>query len=203
MPRVAAPTTPKVARILSDDNRVKRTMKIGDATIGNADIMIVIGDDDLGLGSDTIIMFMMNHFGDAAGNEISEGASSSRKAKKSNSNKPKQPKRGLGVAKLEKIRLLNDPGFHLINPYPQMGMSEPERSNMIYGQPQPSSDPRWNENTAMFEADAQPEITRRLFQVEVEDSPRKKKMSDSMGSSSRISDSNGSQELDLELRLSI
>ncbi|KAL6006166.1 hypothetical protein ACLOJK_040212 [Asimina triloba] len=44
--------------------------------------------------------------------------SSSRKGKKSNSEKPKQPQRGLGVAQLEKIRLRNQmgcgylPSFH-------------------------------------------------------------------------------------------
>ncbi|OIV93465.1 hypothetical protein TanjilG_21053 [Lupinus angustifolius] len=40
------------------------------------------------------------------GNERASGSSSSsRKGKKSNSEKPKQPQRGLGVAQLEKIRL--------------------------------------------------------------------------------------------------
>ncbi|KAK9055047.1 hypothetical protein SSX86_026127 [Deinandra increscens subsp. villosa] len=181
----------------------------------------------------------MNHFVDAAGNERSAGASSSsRKGKKSNSNKPKQPQRGPGVAQLEKIRLLNQAGFHPTNLHPQddnvanwvieyfsflkvvstcqfiyclsflqIGMGQLERSNMIYGQSQPNSDPRWNANNAMFEVEhyAQPGIiTRHLFQVQVEDSHRKETMSNSMGSSSCIiSDSNGSQELDLELRLSL
>ncbi|KAJ9548904.1 hypothetical protein OSB04_021447 [Centaurea solstitialis] len=183
----------------------------------------------------------MNYFRDAAGNERSASGPSSRKGKKSHSDKPKQPQRGLGVAQLEKIRLHSQLGFHPTNLHPQediriptayspssfpytssssptyntssqgqqnnmMGMGELERSNMIYGQSQPSSDPRWNASNPMFEAEhyAQPGITRHLFQIEVEDSLRKKKRSDSMGSNSQNSDSNGShQELDLELRLSL
>lgn len=61
------------------------------------------------------------------GNERSAGGggTSSRKSKKSNSDKPKQPQRGLGVAQLEKIRLHSQmgtcnyhhlPSFHN-NPY--------------------------------------------------------------------------------------
>jgi len=52
-----------------------------------------------------------NYFGEAnigyeRGNGSSSSYSSSRKGKKSsNSDKPKQPQRGLGVAQLEKIRL--------------------------------------------------------------------------------------------------
>ncbi|KAL8254830.1 hypothetical protein R6Q59_033051 [Mikania micrantha] len=155
----------------------------------------------------------MNYFGDAAaagGNErsarTSSSSSSSRKGKKiCAENKPKQPQRGLGVAQLEKIRLHSQLGFHPTNIHPQMVMSEPERSNMAYVQSQPSSDPRWNASNIMFEAEhyAQPGKTMHLFQVKVEDSLRKKKWSDSMGSSSHNSDSNGSQELDLELRLSL
>lgn len=49
----------------------------------------------------------MNHI---AGNERSAKTSSSRKGKK-NSDKPKQPQRGLGVAQLEKIRLHSQLGF--------------------------------------------------------------------------------------------
>ncbi|KAE9597585.1 hypothetical protein Lalb_Chr16g0388081 [Lupinus albus] len=48
-----------------------------------------------------------NYFGEPnMENERASGSSySSRKGKKSNSDKPKQPQRGLGVAQLEKIRL--------------------------------------------------------------------------------------------------
>lgn len=54
----------------------------------------------------------MNYFRGASANERSAGGSSSRKGKKSNSDKPKQPQRGLGVAQLEKIRLHSQLGFH-------------------------------------------------------------------------------------------
>lgn len=63
-----------------------------------------------------------NYFGDSnMGNERVSG-SSSRKGKKNNQDKPKQPQRGLGVAQLEKIRLHGEMGygFHppLHNPHP-------------------------------------------------------------------------------------
>lgn len=54
-----------------------------------------------------------SYFGEPnLGNERSggQGSSSSRKGKKSNSDKPKQPQRGLGVAQLEKIRLHSQMG---------------------------------------------------------------------------------------------
>ncbi|KAL2479809.1 hypothetical protein Adt_32775 [Abeliophyllum distichum] len=51
-----------------------------------------------------------NYFGEPnLGNERGS-SSSSRKGKKSNSDKPKQPQRGLGVAQLEKIRLHSQMG---------------------------------------------------------------------------------------------
>ncbi|XP_076950732.1 protein SPEAR3-like [Bidens hawaiensis] len=146
----------------------------------------------------------MNYFGDATGNERSAKASSSRKGKKSNSDKPKQPQRGLGVAQLEKIRLHTQMGYHPNNIHPQMGMGELERSNVAYVQSQPSRDPRWNASNVTFEAEhyAKPGLTMHLFQLE--DSLGEKKWSDSMGSSSHNYDSiNGGQELDLELRLSL
>ncbi|XP_077228687.1 protein SPEAR1-like [Tasmannia lanceolata] len=50
-----------------------------------------------------------SYFGEPS---LGDGRSgSSRKGKKSNSEKPKQPQRGLGVAQLEKIRLRNQMGF--------------------------------------------------------------------------------------------
>ncbi|CAI9782526.1 unnamed protein product [Fraxinus pennsylvanica] len=50
-----------------------------------------------------------NYFGEPnLGND--RGSSSSRKGKKGNSDKPKQPQRGLGVAQLEKIRLHSQMG---------------------------------------------------------------------------------------------
>ena len=51
-----------------------------------------------------------------------ERGGSSRKGKKSSSDKPKQPQRGLGVAQLEKIRLHGQLGVNYLpsphNPYP-------------------------------------------------------------------------------------
>ncbi|PIN12297.1 hypothetical protein CDL12_15092 [Handroanthus impetiginosus] len=44
-------------------------------------------------------------------------SSSSRKGKKGNSDKPKQPQRGLGVAQLEKIRLHGQLASNYLNPY--------------------------------------------------------------------------------------
>lgn len=44
------------------------------------------------------------------------GGSSSRKSKKNNSDKPKQPQRGLGVAQLEKIRLHSQMGCNYLPP---------------------------------------------------------------------------------------
>ncbi|KAL4589616.1 hypothetical protein LXL04_002524 [Taraxacum kok-saghyz] len=187
----------------------------------------------------------MSYFGEAGGgSERSSSASgissSSRKGKKSGSDKPKQPQRGLGVAQLEKIRLHSQMGF-----LPQeeigtqtaysssssfsytspstasfstfqghqphmMGMGELERRNIVYGESQPSSNSRWDATNAIFEAQlyAQPAgINRPLSSPEViEDSLRKEKrkdQNDTMGSSTQNSDSNGSQELDLELRLSL
>jgi hypothetical protein len=63
-----------------------------------------------------------SYFGEPnLGNEKG-GGSSSRKGKKNNSDKPKQPQRGLGVAQLEKIRLHGQMGcaYHpsLHGPYP-------------------------------------------------------------------------------------
>lgn len=63
-----------------------------------------------------------SYFGEPnLGNEKG-GGSSSRKSKKNNSDKPKQPQRGLGVAQLEKIRLHGQMGcaYHpsLHGPYP-------------------------------------------------------------------------------------
>ncbi|EEF48216.1 conserved hypothetical protein [Ricinus communis] len=62
-----------------------------------------------------------SYFGEPnLGNE--RGSGSSRKGKKTNSDKPKQPQRGLGVAQLEKIRLHGQMGsaYHpsLHTPYP-------------------------------------------------------------------------------------
>ncbi|PWA97201.1 hypothetical protein CTI12_AA031870 [Artemisia annua] len=92
-----------------------------------------------------------------------------------------------------------------------MGMGEFDRTNAIYGESHiASSNLRWDASSAMLDAQhyAQPAgISRHLFSPElIEDSLRmniRKDQNDFMGSSGHNSDSNGSQELDLELRLSL
>ncbi|KAE7998710.1 hypothetical protein FH972_003223 [Carpinus fangiana] len=181
------------------------------------------------------------------------GGSSSRKGKKNNSDKPKQPQRGLGVAQLEKIRLHGQMGcaYHpsLHGPYPtnfsnedvrvqtayspmssssfsyssssssssasygyhpnmMMGLGEYERTNIRYGDSQPSATARWDPSSPPLEAQhfAQPSMTRHLLNLHIEDSEdknSKKLRSNSMGSSSQNSESSDNQEPDLELRLSL
>ncbi|KAK4343433.1 hypothetical protein RND71_036527 [Anisodus tanguticus] len=156
-----------------------------------------------------------NYFGELnLRNERSSSSSSgsSRKSKKNNSEKPnKQPQRGLGVAQLEKIRLHSEmgcanylPSLHNNNPYAnnltQTGMSGIEGANIRYGVSQPSSRPStWHPGT-VYEPQhyPQPHMTRHLHNMQIEDSMerrRKKDRSDSIGSNS--------EELDLELRLSL
>lgn len=192
-----------------------------------------------------------SYFGEP--NMGNERSGSSRKGKKSNSDKPKQPQRGLGVAQLEKIRLHSQMGCSympsLHGPYPttlnqedmrvqtayssvpssssfsyspsssstasygfhpnmMMGLSEMDRSNIRYGDSQPSTTARWNPSSGTMETQqySQLNMTRHLLNLEVEDSfqkKRKKDRSDSMGSSSQNSESSDTQELDLELRLSL
>ncbi|PON62271.1 hypothetical protein PanWU01x14_139710 [Parasponia andersonii] len=191
------------------------------------------------------------------GNERGSG-SSSKKGKKSNSDKPRQPQRGLGVAQLEKIRLHGQMGCSayghpsLHPPYPSnfnnddhmrvqtaysaipsssfsyssssssssasygfnpnimMGLGEYERTNIrSYGDSQPTTTARWDPSNGMLETQymTQPNMTRHLLNPHVEDSQHmskgQKHRSNSMGSSSQNSESSDTQELDLELRLSL
>lgn len=173
-----------------------------------------------------------------------ERGGSSRKGKKSNSDKPKQPQRGLGVAQLEKIRLHGQmasdyhPSLYR-TPYPttfnqqedirvptgysptaassasfgypnfMMGLGDYDRTNIRYGGDfQPSTAASWNSGHNIYEAQhyAQANATRHPLPLQVEDTPQKhskKHRSSSMGSSSQNSESRDTQELDLELRLSI
>ncbi|XP_047252503.1 protein SPEAR1 isoform X2 [Capsicum annuum] len=159
-----------------------------------------------------------NYFGELnMGNERSSTSSSSgssRKSKKNNSEKPnKQPQRGLGVAQLEKIRLHSEMGANYlhnnnipyVNNFSQMGMSGIEGGNIRYGDSQPNSRlSTWHPGTVYDpQVYAQPNMTRHHHHMQVEDSMerrRKKDRSDSIGSNSQNSESN---ELDLELRLSL
>ncbi|KAK8535445.1 hypothetical protein V6N13_081574 [Hibiscus sabdariffa] len=134
----------------------------------------------------------------------------SRKDKKSSSGKPKQPQRGLGVAQLEKIRLQEQMGCS----YPpslfnQMGLGEyDQRANIRYGDTQPSTAAMciWNPRSGILDSQhfAQPNMTRQLLNVEdVKPKNSKKHRSSSLGSNSQNSESSETQELDLELRLSL
>ncbi|XWS69916.1 hypothetical protein CRYUN_Cryun03dG0004400 [Craigia yunnanensis] len=183
------------------------------------------------------------------------GSSSSRKGKKSNSDKPKQPHRGLGVAQLEKIRLHGQMGcsYHpsLHGPYPgnfnqedmrvqtayssipsssfsyssssstssasygfhpsmMMGLGEyDQRANIRHGDSQPSTTASWNPGSGILDSQyfAQPNMTRQLLNVHVVEGSQPKKSkkhrNNSLGSSSQNSESSDTQELDLELRLSL
>ncbi|XP_015898445.1 protein SPEAR3 [Ziziphus jujuba] len=90
-----------------------------------------------------------------------------------------------------------------------MGLGEYERANIRYGDSQPTSTARWDPSNAYTEAQQyvqQPNMTRHLLNLHVEDSQHmkgKKHRSNSMGSSSQNSETSDTQELDLELRLSL
>ncbi|XP_044463528.1 protein SPEAR3-like isoform X2 [Mangifera indica] len=181
---------------------------------------------------------------------------SSRKGKK-NSDKPKQPQRGLGVAQLEKIRLHGQmgsnyhPSFHTpyfnqedvrvqtaysslpspsfsysslpspsfsyssssssptsygCHPSITMGLGEYERPNFIYGDLQPTSTASWNAGGGILETQhfMQPSVNTHLLNPQDPQQKRNKKhTSSSRGSSSQNSESSDTQEVDLELRLSI
>ncbi|KAE8718804.1 TMEM protein [Hibiscus syriacus] len=174
------------------------------------------------------------------------GGGSSRKGKKSNSDKPRQPQRGLGVAQLEKIRLheqmgcayhpslfnqedmrqqqtaaaysslVSSPSFSYssssstssasygFHPSIMMGLGEyDQRANISYGDSQPSTAASWNPRSGILDSHhyAQPNMTRQLLNVEPKRS--KKHRSSSLGSSSQNSETSETQELDLELRLSL
>ncbi|KAL8094037.1 protein SPEAR1-like [Apium graveolens] len=90
-----------------------------------------------------------------------------------------------------------------------MGLGDLERANIRYGESQNTTAniARWNGGNTVFESQhyQQPSMTRHLLNLESEEFMEKKKVrnSDSMGSGSQNSGSSGSQEIDLELRLSL
>ncbi|OMO82646.1 hypothetical protein CCACVL1_11853 [Corchorus capsularis] len=89
-----------------------------------------------------------------------------------------------------------------------MGLGEyDQRPNIRYGDSQPSTTASWNPSSGILEAQyfAQPaNMTRQLLHVEDSQPIRSKKhRSSSLGSSSQNSESSDTQELDLELRLSL
>ncbi|XP_038700933.1 protein SPEAR3-like isoform X2 [Tripterygium wilfordii] len=205
-----------------------------------------------------------NYFGEPnmGGGGGGGGGSSGRKSKKSgNSEKPKQPQRGLGVAQLEKIRLHGQLGCNYQYPSPSLhspnyppnfnqedvmrvqtgyssipssssfsyatssssaassasygfqpsimmgGVGDYERAPVRYGDSQPNSTPSWNRGTGIYEHQhfTQPSMSanRPLLNLQaIEPKKSKKHRNDSIGSSQN-SDSSDTQELDLELRLSL
>ncbi|KAK8695116.1 hypothetical protein V6N13_000291 [Hibiscus sabdariffa] len=82
-----------------------------------------------------------------------------------------------------------------------------QRTNFRYGDSQPSTTASWNPSSGSLESQhfAQPNMTRQLLNLHVEDSHSrsKKHRSNSLGSSSQNSESSDTQEVDLELRLSL
>ncbi|OIV95862.1 hypothetical protein TanjilG_06838 [Lupinus angustifolius] len=154
-----------------------------------------------------------NYFGELnMGNERGNGSSnSSRKGKKNNQDKPKQPQRGLGVAQLEKIRIHGQiaSGYHppQHGSYPStfnnMRLSEYERTNTRYHDSQPTRT-RWEHAILKTHSSAQP-ITGSLLNLydSQQHIETKKHRSDSVGSSSQNYESSDPQEPDLELRLSL
>ncbi|XP_020547340.1 protein SPEAR1-like isoform X3 [Sesamum indicum] len=166
-----------------------------------------------------------NYYGEGnPGNERGSGfssssssSSSSRKGKKGSSDKPKQPQRGLGVAQLEKIRLHSQLGSNYLppvhNPYApsfsQMGLPDLDRTNIRYGDTQSSSTiSRWHSGNAGLGTQhfVEPSLTTRpFFQPTIEGSINKNKQdgNNPMGSSSQNTESSSSEDIDLELRLSL
>ncbi|KAH1235921.1 Protein SPEAR3 [Glycine max] len=146
------------------------------------------------------------------GNERASGSSSStRKGKKNNNSDklPKQPQRGLGVAQLEKIRLHGyHPSLHAPN-YPSnftnMGLSEYQKTNIRYEDSQPTNIARWETASVILESQysAPSNIARPFLNLNDTQDIDRKHRNGSVGSSSQNSESSDTQELDLELRLSL
>ncbi|KAK1264641.1 hypothetical protein QJS04_geneDACA019398 [Acorus gramineus] len=126
-------------------------------------------------------MIMSSFYGEQSslGNNNSSGRSgSSRNRKKSHSDKPRQPQRGLGVAQLEQIRLQNQmehenvrvelgisssppsssssssfsSPFYGFHPNNMMNFGDIQRQGIRYGSESHSSySARWNQNTTTLE----------------------------------------------------
>ncbi|CAN7076958.1 unnamed protein product [Brassica oleracea var. botrytis] len=123
----------------------------------------------------------------------SSSSPATRRGKKNGSEKPKQPQRGLGVAQLEKIRLHGEMSCNSFNNYnPSLHPQEDVRgyssipsssSSFTYALSTPTSTPN-----GFYPNMMEPSFTRR---------------SKSLGCGNQNSGSSDSQELDLELRLSL
>ncbi|XP_039000728.1 protein SPEAR3-like [Hibiscus syriacus] len=100
------------------------------------------------------------------------------------------------------------PSYGFQYPNMMMGLGEyDQRANFSYGDSQPSTTASWNPSSGILESQhfTQPNMTRQLLNPHVEDSHSRSKIhrSKSLGSSSQNSESSDTQELDLELRLSL
>ncbi|XP_057501304.1 protein SPEAR3-like [Actinidia eriantha] len=88
-----------------------------------------------------------------------------------------------------------------------MGLGESERTNIRFADYQPSTISRQNPSIGMLERQhfAQPSMTRHFLNQHVEGQKNRKKDrgGDSVGSGSQNSETSDTQELDLELRLSL
>ncbi|XP_020220259.1 protein SPEAR3 [Cajanus cajan] len=176
------------------------------------------------------------------GNEKATSSSSRKGKKNNNSDKPKQPQRGLGVAQLEKIRLHGQmtyhPSLHPSNfnnedprvqiayssvpsssstssyaaasygfqPNIMMSLSEYQKTNIKYGDSQQTNIARWETAKVILESQysSPSNITRPFLNLnDSQDIDTKKHRNGSVSSSSQNSESSDTQELDLELRLSL
>uniref|UniRef100_A0A6N2L459 Uncharacterized protein n=1 Tax=Salix viminalis TaxID=40686 RepID=A0A6N2L459_SALVM len=115
---------------------------------------------------------------------------------------------------MELVHILNGKSIACVraNPhfnYTTMGIGDYDGTNIGYGDSQPSTAASWNSGHGIYEAPhyAQPNnSTRHLLPLQAEDAPPKKSKkhrSSSKGSSSQNSEASDTQELDLELRLSL
>ncbi|KAL0905818.1 hypothetical protein M5K25_024256 [Dendrobium thyrsiflorum] len=146
----------------------------------------------------------------------SSGTGSSRKGKKSGMERPKQPQRGLGVAQLEKIRIQSQlmSSYSQQSVYPcfpsnlaMVGYGESRNEDISFADTQFNVSPRFYANNRSNSTVSQPNhfgpVTLPLMEDFVQKRIRHDRSYSSTGSNSHVSDSSNSQELDLELKLSI
>ncbi|KAH7651741.1 hypothetical protein IHE45_20G077400 [Dioscorea alata] len=154
---------------------------------------------------------MDKHFGELGlGNNGRSG--SSKRGKKNNSDKPKQPQRGLGVAQLEKIRLHDQMASYLPS------LHSPFHSNLnkvMFGDNESLDIRSYGDFSSCSSSSSrlympnnvvQETVTLPLLEETMEDSMQKKRREDrsrsSTGSRSQnSSDKSDTQELDLDLKL--
>ncbi|CAF2156670.1 unnamed protein product [Brassica rapa] len=127
----------------------------------------------------------------------SPSSPATRRGKKNGSEKPKQPQRGLGVAQLEKIRLHGEMSCNSFNNYnPSLHRQEDVRGYSSTPSSSSSSSPSFTY------ALSTPTSTPNGFDPNMME-PSSTRRSKSLGWGNQNSGSSDSQELDLELRLSL